>query len=528
MREWKRKGRLRKKLRTKFPNSHPQSRSTSCVTPRSPKPNKINGSPKFNRNTDCPRQKAKRPLIPVNLRRPPESNDSNQGRQAFRHREAALVKLPAKMLIPIDYNPPTPANHIPVLSRVVVYEANLRAFGRGHNFINLKNRLRQIQALGATVLWLMPVQPIGQVRKVGLLGSPYSIRDYEEVNPEFGSSQDLKELIQTAHELHMGVILDWVADHTSWDNPWIKAHPSWYLKSPDGKIQIPTGTNWNDVAALDYSNLKMRAEMVREMWFWIDRYKVDGFRCDAADRLPIDFWKEAIGFFRSTSPKRLLMLSEGHRLEDYAAGFNLTYGWDFANRLREIYAGKSAKELAPAVQSETRDLPAGARRLDFITNHDIDAFDASLTDLYKTPQGVRTAFTIEALYSGDPLIYSGLEIAYDKRLQIFEETDLPWNSDPITSNWISKVIEIRTSNSACLTGSLTDFSTANAVIFERKQAENTVLVIANVRNTAVEAKIDPKLIGKWNKASLGSTVSLEPYGCRILVRTTHPKINSSK
>ena len=149
----------------------------------------------------------------------------------------------------------------------------------------------------------MPVQPVGQIRSAGGLGSPYALCDYEAVNPEFGDEKDLQELVRAAHDLKMRVILDWVPDHTAWDHPWIKNHPDWYLKGPDGKISIPPGTNWNDVAALDYSNMALRSEMARQMRFWIDRYKVDGFRCDAADRLPIDFWKATIDTLRSSTSK---------------------------------------------------------------------------------------------------------------------------------------------------------------------------------------------------------------------------------
>src|SRR5579862_9080112 len=238
-----------------------------------------------------------------------------------------------------------PPSYVPDLSSLVVYEANLRAISPRDSFRVLTSRLGPIEALGVNVIWLMPVQPVGKLKSAGGLGSPYSLEDFSAVNPEFGDEQDLRNLVQEAHRLRMGVIHDWVGDHTSWDNPWITQHPDWYLKDAQGRIESPPGTGWSDVAALDYRSTALQKELIADMKGWIERDNVDGFRCDAADRMPASFWKTDIDALRASTPKRLLMLAEGARAEDYASGFDLTYGWEFNSKLRAIFGGESATGL---------------------------------------------------------------------------------------------------------------------------------------------------------------------------------------
>jgi len=414
--------------------------------------------------------------------------------------------------------------NVPDLLKVVVYEANLRALGPHPGFRGLTDRLNQIQALGVNVLWLMPIQPVGKVRSAGGLGSPYAIRDFRAVNPEFGDAQELTALIKAAHRLKIAVILDWVADHTSWDSDWLTRHPDWYLRDNKGQIESPPGTGWNDVAALDFGNKAMRSQMIADMGYWIARFDFDGFRCDSADRMPFDFWKTAIESVRAGAKKRLLMLAEGHRTDDYAAGFDLTYGWSFSNRLREIFRGRSAADLAAASTDETGNLPLGARRLNFITNHDVSAWEGSLIEYYKSEQGVMAAFTVAALYGGTPLIYTGQEVGYEKRIPIFEHTAIDWSKNPTSAGWMSRLVAIRNSHPAFLAGTLSDRSTKDIVMFSRRKNSDEVLVIANSRDRAESIHIDGAWQGEWNNGFSGKAEHLGPdfpmpsFGSLVLTR----------
>ncbi|RYG48347.1 alpha-amylase, partial [bacterium] len=214
---------------------------------------------------------------------------------------------------------------LPGLSAPVVYEVNLRALGPKGGFRELTRRLDGLAKLGTNVVWLMPIYPVGRVRSAGGLGSPYAVADYDRVNPEFGTAEEFRSLVKRAHALKMRVILDWVANHTSWDHPWLK-DKDWYSQDGKGDIIIPPGTNWQDAAELNFESVPMRKAMIASMLGWVRRYDIDGFRCDAADFVPADFWRQAIASLREGSKKPLLFLAEGSKREEFEAGFDLMYG----------------------------------------------------------------------------------------------------------------------------------------------------------------------------------------------------------
>ncbi len=409
---------------------------------------------------------------------------------------------------------------LPPLLKVVVYEANLRAEGPRGGFVALTSRLGSIQALGVNVLWLMPVQPVGKVRSAGGLGSPYATADYDMVNPEFGTPAELRRLIDEAHRRKMAVILDWVANHTAWDNPWIKSHPDWYTHDAKGNITIPAGTNWNDVADLNYDKPALRTAMIDAMKGWVDRFGIDGFRCDTADWVPADFWKQAIARLRAASPRPLLMLAEGFRKENAASGFDLEYGWPFYDRLKAVFKGEKASNLAGAAAQEARN---GGRHLRFVTNHDKDAWEGTPTDFFRTTAGVRAATVVTAFYGGGtPLVYEGQEVAWPKRIPIFDRTSVDWFSNPAERTWLGSLLALRRSHAALREGATVDFSTSDAVAFRRRSGGDEALVVANVRDHATSVSVSS---GTWRDGlsgrpvRLGPTIELPPFGYRVYVRS---------
>ena len=205
----------------------------------------------------------------------------------------------------------------------------MRAFSPEGNFAGVQARLDSIKALGANTLYLLPTYPVVILKTVH---SPYCVRDYEAVNDEFGTLEDLRTLVEEAHKRKMIVLLDWVADHTAWDHPWI-ANKSWYKQDADGNIICPPKTGWLDVAALNYDNMDMRKAMIEAMRYWVFPANIDGYRCDAADFIPADFWQQAIQNLRTISTHKLLFLAEGKRPENYAAGFDMQYGFSFCRNL---------------------------------------------------------------------------------------------------------------------------------------------------------------------------------------------------
>lgn len=418
---------------------------------------------------------------------------------------------------------------IPKVEDAVVYEANLRAFGPKGGFNALSRRLDEIQKLGVNVLWLMPIQPVGKVRSAGGLGSPYAVANYDAVNPEFGTSEDFQRLVKDAHRRKMAVIIDWVPNHTAWDNPWIKAHPEWYTRDAQGNITVPAGTNWQDVADLNYDNPDLRRAMVAAMKGWIERYGIDGFRVDTADYVPHEFWKEAVPAIRSSTSRPLFMLAEGFRPDHYTAGFDLTYGWNFYHRLKEIYAGAKATVLAGADAAERENIPADARRLRFITNHDFAAWEGTPLDFFRTPEGVRTAFTVTALYGGTPLLYNGQEVAWPERIPLFEKSNIDWNRDPDAGKWIKGLLDLRQKHAALRVGKVEDASTENAVVFARSHGAEEFLIVANVRDRENGVSLTEARQGKWRDAwtnktvSLGGSLTLPAYAHRIYLRPSRSR-----
>lgn len=235
-------------------------------------------------------------------------------------------------------NPDKPATPTdPAASTSLIYEANPLFFASDNSLAAIQARLDKIDDLEADVLWLMPIYAQGQKNAIG---SPYCVKDYKAINPKYGDMAALKNLVNAAHADGMIVILDWVANHTAWDNVWISEHPDWFTKNANGDIVSPPGMGWNDVADLNYDNVEMRRAMIDAMLYWVKQADVDGFRCDYAEGVPNSFWKEAIRSIREVKPKAF-MLAEASDFKLYDADFDMIYDWTYCTDLQNFYNGKS-------------------------------------------------------------------------------------------------------------------------------------------------------------------------------------------
>lgn len=414
--------------------------------------------------------------------------------------------------------------YVPVLSDMVVYEENIRAEGPNVGFKAVADRLESIKALGVNILWLMPVTPVGKLKSAGGLGSPYAFADFNAVNPEFGTADDFRSLISKAHRLNLAVIIDWVANHSAWDNPWIKSHDDWYLHDGTGRIVWPPKTNWRDVAQLDYRNRAVWTAMTGAMQSWVDRFGIDGFRCDSAEFVPEAFWKEAIAQLRKRSPRPLVMLAEGYKPSLCVAGFDLNYGWHFGDRLVQIFSTKKASDLAASVSEEAEGMPKGTQRLRFVTNHDKYAWEGSPMEMFHSSEAIKVAFALSALDGGVPLIYSGQEVNWPERISIFNDTTIDWATGKDMRNWISQVMRIRASHPVLRRGAITDESSDDVVILKRVLDGREALILANVRSKAVSGDLQTELQGQWTDALSGQNVQqgpkyeLDAFRVRILIR----------
>jgi glycosidase len=440
-------------------------------------------------------------------------------------------EVPAQPIItpPIVVDPDfvqfgTPFANIPATKDLAMYEVNMRAFSSEGNFKGVQVRLDSVKALGINVLWLMPIHPVGVLNSVGQLGSPYSVKNYKEVNAEFGTLDDLQNLVKEAHNRNMAVIIDWVANHTAWDNPWITAHDDWYSKDAAGKITIPAGTNWADVADLNFDKPDMRLGMINAMKYWVLRANIDGFRCDYADGVPYDFWKQASDSLKNVPNRKVILLAEGSRSNHFAAGFQMNYGWDFYGQLKNTYKNNlSPSTIIAAHNAEYNAVASGAAKLRFTTNHDESAWDNTPVALFGGQRGAMSAFVLTIFTGGVPLLYTGQEVGRPDKTPFFSRSPINWNLNPDIAAEYKRLMAFRQSSSAVKEGTIESFADANVVVFKKIFQTEEVLVLVNIRNAVSNYTVATSLANSvWKNVldntavTVGTQVSLQPYQYVIL------------
>ena len=304
----------------------------------------------------------------------------------------------------------------------VIYEVNIRQYTVEGTFKAFEKHIPRLRDMGVDILWLMPVNPIGEKNRKGSLGSYYSIRDYMAVNPEYGTMEDFKDLVKTAHENGMKVLIDWVANHSAWDNPLITEHPEWYVHDSAGNIVSPVA-DWTDVADLDYSQEGLREYMTNALAFWVKEADVDGFRCDVAGMVPVDFWNKAVPELKKI--KHVFMLAEWETPEMHDTAFDMTYAWEMYKVLRAICKGEQpADRIDTMLAADAAHYNDDAYRMRFTTNHDENSWNGTEYELFGDAAQAFTA--LDYLLPGMPLIYSGQESGLNKRLSFFDKDTIQW------------------------------------------------------------------------------------------------------
>ena len=318
-----------------------------------------------------------------------------------------------------------------------IYEVNVRQYTKAGTFAGFRTHLDRLNDLGVGIIWFMPIHPIGVKNRLGSLGSYYSVKDYYGINPEFGTLQDFKALVDSIHAKGMYVVLDWVGNHTSWDNVLTQSHPEWYEKNSNGDFIPPRGTNWSDVIQLDYSKQELRNYMIDAMKFWITETKIDGFRCDAASFIPLDFWTNAITELKKVKPG-IIMISEDDGAKYYTAGFDMTYAWSFYGfgngLLKRIVTGvNGANDLYNYVISEQTLFPGKNYRMYFTSNHDENSWFGTDVELFGTAAEQFSALSLT--FRSVPLIYGGQEAGLNHRLKFFDKDEIIWQPHPMAERY---------------------------------------------------------------------------------------------
>lgn len=401
-----------------------------------------------------------------------------------------------------------PFANVPAIAEIVMYEVNLWAFSDQANLDGVKARLDQLKELGVNVVWLMPVYEIGQLKGIG---SPYAIKDYRKINSAFGTLENLRLLVKEAHARDMAVILDWVANHTAWDNAWIQ-NKTWYTQDAGGNIVIPSGTNWNDVADLNFGTSAMRKEMIKAMKYWVLEANVDGFRCDYADGVPTTFWEQAIDTLRAIPDRKLIMFAEGSSKELFNAGFDLIFGWNFYSKLKEVYDnGASVNNIVSAHNTDYNDVPTGKHILRWISNHDDNAWDDTAVNIFNGQDGALAAFVVTSYLGGVPLIYNGQEVGFNAKLQFFQNSSskITWDANPHVFEQYKKLNTFRQRSAAIKTGTLETFHSSDVMAFTRKSGNEEVVVIVNLRNTLKDFALPASIANSdWTSVLTNESVTL--------------------
>lgn len=413
----------------------------------------------------------------------------------------------------------TPFSGVPDARDAVIYQVNMRLFSSSRDFEGVISRLDSIKSLGVNVIYLMPVYPVGVLNAIN---SPYCLKDYKTVNTEFGTLDDLRDLIEGAHDRGMSVILDWVANHTAWDHTWM-SNSSWYAKDNNGNMFSPNG--WNDVAQLNFANTEMRKAMIKAMKYWVLAANCDGYRCDYSDGPPADFWKQAIDTLRKIQSHKLLLLAEGTRSDNFASGFNFSFGFRFYDQMKTVFSGNQpVTNLNNLNVSEYAGAGADDMVVRYITNHDVNSSDGTPLDLFGGNSGSMAAFIVAAYMKGVPMIYNGQEVGTPYRLTFpFTGTTINWSLNPAMKAEYKKIIAFRNSSTALRRGDLIPYSNTDVCAFTKTSGTETVFVISNLRNTTIDFPLPAAVSGTvWTNAftgsaiSFGSDITLTPYAYMVL------------
>lgn len=423
-----------------------------------------------------------------------------------------------------------PATNKPEWSRnAVIYEVNWRQATDDGTAASFAKKLPYLKELGVDILWFMPVNPISEVNRKGELGSYYASQNYTALNPELGTIDEFKNMVSEAHNLGMKVIIDWVANHTGCDNVWLTEHPEWYVYDENGKLVSPW--DWTDTYKLNYENKEMRQAMVDAMKFWVSECDIDGFRCDVAFMVPLDFWKEARRQLEEIKP--VFLLAEAANKELCDGAFDMVYNWPLLFLYDKIAKGeKNCSVIDSIVCAERDSFPVDAYQMNHITNHDRNSWDG--TEFERLGLGTEAFAVLSYIVPGMPLIYTGQEVGYDHRFEFFKK-DRP--APLVKNHWYylyQNLNNLKHSNKALRAGieggCWKVFETTEpdkALVCSRELGDDKVMYVANLSNEPVKFSLTNftekesfSNYFKGGKVSVesGQEFSLAPWEYLLLVK----------
>jgi glycosidase len=405
-----------------------------------------------------------------------------------------------------------------------IYEVNVRQYTPEGTFKAFEANLPRLKEMGVDILWFMPITPISEVDRKGKLGSYYAVQDYTAVNPEFGSLEDWKNLVNKAHDLGFKVITDWVANHTGADNRWIKSNPDFFIKKPDGSLAY--AFDWSDTRDLNFENPVLHDSLINAMKFWLTETKIDGFRCDVAGEVPRKFWQHCIAELKKIKPD-IFMLAEADVAWIHDAGFHATYGWDGFAKMKKVAKGEaSAKLLDSSLMKLDETFVPGAIRMYFTSNHDENSWNKA--DFATMPGAVHAPFAVlsQTWKNTLPLIYSGQEEPFLDTVSFFYKDTITFSKFE-RGTFYKTLLNLRKNNPAlAVDASFTKLVSSNddaVYAYMREKNGRKVLVVlnlsANPQTVTIKGSFggeaDNMFAGKKEKLTDGQQFALAPWGYAV-------------
>jgi alpha-amylase len=402
-----------------------------------------------------------------------------------------------------------------------LYEVNLRQYTKEGTFEAFSKELMRLQDMGVKVLWFMPITPISKEKRLGTLGSYYACSSYTQTNPEFGTIEDFKQLVNKAHDLGFKVIIDWVANHTGWDHEWVTSNPGFYKVNAAGNFYDNNG--WQDVIDLNYYDQGMRTAMISSMEFWVSECNIDGFRCDMAHLVPLDFWRDARKHLDTVKP--LFWLAETEHY-NYQFVFDCSYAWNFMHASENFAKKKIGIDDIKSVllDYQKKKLPQ-TNYLFFTSNHDENSWNG--TEYEKYGNAALPFAVFAASWNGLSLVYSGQEIPNRKRLNFFEKDAIQWNWSNELHAFYKILNELRGSFGEEQTNVtlLNPAGDRQVLAFLKTSGSRQVLVLINLSDTvqiiqvedaAINGSYEEVFTNKKYEAVLFKALALEPWKYLVL------------
>lgn len=435
----------------------------------------------------------------------------------------------------INANPYQPIPYVKIKhpewsKNATIYQINTRQFTAEGTFRAAESHLPRLKDLGVDILWLMPIHEIGQKNRKGSLGSPYAVKDYYSVNAEFGTLEDLKHFVKVAHDQGMYVILDWVANHTAWDNPLVSEHPEWYVRDWKGDFRPTPWWDWPDIIDLDYQHAALRQYMTEALKYWIREVDIDGYRCDVAGFVPTDFWNKARKELDALKP--VFMLAEWESKDLHAEAFDMTYAWSWYDAVHNICMGQAdLTNLFVYYSWNEKAFPADVMRMTFVSNHDKNAWDG--TEFEQFGEVLEVAIVLSVVGEGLPLIYNGQEAGNPKHLQFFERDPIEWREHALGQLY-QKLFRLKKANTALWNAQwgarmihVPNNVPTEVLSFARQNERDKVFAVLNFSAKPQTITFEENLYyGKYTDyftgeavELLGSTqLELEPWSYRVFVK----------